>query len=427
MKRILSCLLASVMACLMAVTLFACNAQKPSDKGADGKSAYQIWLDNGHSGTETDFLNWLKGTNGTSGKNGKSAYEIFKEYYPDYKGTEQEWITAVASGDKCSLIGHSYGVGEFTQKPTKDIRGVKVYTCKICKTTKTEVVSQIKAAEILISVEKGKKYVNYGSYPQTHVGNSELVAELNKLTEINENGYYSYNGKEYAKVIAKPDKSFYTDKYGNAMYYTYSDGVKLYVDTIEWFVVEPIKWRVLEENDGSIKVISTVILDTTCYYVNKNYRNIDDVRIAPNNYKYSTLREFLNNDFYNLAFTIEQQSSILVSDVDNSGNTTTSSLNKYACENTLDKVYALSYSEAYLSSYFENNSERQLLATDYALAVGANFWGGDYENFGLWWLRSPFYNHPNYAYRVDGNATYYDFVVDYAHYGISPAMQICIA
>lgn len=28
--------------------------------GSDGESAYQIWLDQGHTGTEEDFLNWLK-------------------------------------------------------------------------------------------------------------------------------------------------------------------------------------------------------------------------------------------------------------------------------------------------------------------------------------------------------------------------------
>lgn len=33
--------------------------------GADGKSAYQIWLDNGNTGTEQDFLNSLKGGGGT--------------------------------------------------------------------------------------------------------------------------------------------------------------------------------------------------------------------------------------------------------------------------------------------------------------------------------------------------------------------------
>lgn len=38
--------------------------------GADGKSAYQIWLDNGNTGTEQDFLNSLKGQDGADGKDG---------------------------------------------------------------------------------------------------------------------------------------------------------------------------------------------------------------------------------------------------------------------------------------------------------------------------------------------------------------------
>ena len=33
-------------------------------KGDTGKSAYEIWLDNGHEGSEADFLEWLKGDNG---------------------------------------------------------------------------------------------------------------------------------------------------------------------------------------------------------------------------------------------------------------------------------------------------------------------------------------------------------------------------
>ena len=28
--------------------------------GVQGKSAYQVWLDNGHEGTEADFLEWLR-------------------------------------------------------------------------------------------------------------------------------------------------------------------------------------------------------------------------------------------------------------------------------------------------------------------------------------------------------------------------------
>jgi hypothetical protein len=38
--------------------------------GADGKSAYEIWLDEGNSGSESDFLNSLKGEKGDRGANG---------------------------------------------------------------------------------------------------------------------------------------------------------------------------------------------------------------------------------------------------------------------------------------------------------------------------------------------------------------------
>ena len=32
------------------------------EKGEDGKSAYEIWLEQGHTGTEEDFMDWLKTT-----------------------------------------------------------------------------------------------------------------------------------------------------------------------------------------------------------------------------------------------------------------------------------------------------------------------------------------------------------------------------
>lgn len=39
-------------------------------KGSDGKSAYQIWLSLGNSGTETDFINSIKGEKGDKGEQG---------------------------------------------------------------------------------------------------------------------------------------------------------------------------------------------------------------------------------------------------------------------------------------------------------------------------------------------------------------------
>lgn len=64
-------------------------------KKIPGKSAYEIWLDQGNVGTEEDFLNSLKGADG------KSAYEIWLEL--GNTGTEEDFIN--------SLIGPQGPVG----------------------------------------------------------------------------------------------------------------------------------------------------------------------------------------------------------------------------------------------------------------------------------------------------------------------------
>lgn len=40
------------------------NVEVSGSVGKDGLSAYEIWLNDGHTGTESDFLNWLKGKDG---------------------------------------------------------------------------------------------------------------------------------------------------------------------------------------------------------------------------------------------------------------------------------------------------------------------------------------------------------------------------
>ena len=48
-------------------------AQIKGEKGEDGLSSYEIWLQNGNEGTEADFLNWLKGDKGDKGDQGESG------------------------------------------------------------------------------------------------------------------------------------------------------------------------------------------------------------------------------------------------------------------------------------------------------------------------------------------------------------------
>lgn len=416
MKKILSSLLAGVMACVLAVACFACNAGDQSDnkteyfneynmylvyaasenitpldyktwlatvkgekgdKGEDGKSAYQIWLDNGNTGSQADFLEWLKGEQGAKGEDGKSAYQI--------------WLDNGNTGSQTDFLEWLKG-----EKDTSD--GV---------------------------IEK--KYIYFGSYPQTHISDETLITELNKLTKTNVRGYYSYNGKEYAKItVGEGVGGSYTDKYGNIAYSSYSDGVKI-SQGVAWFGIEDIKWRILEENEGFVKVLSTVILDRSCYYKNGYYRNINGVDIAPNNYKYSTLREFLNNGFYNAAFTSEQKKAIITTYVDNSANTTLDSSNIFACENTSDKVFALSCSEA--SMYLLNKVERRLMVTDYAKAIGVDLNEGRFGNLGYWWLRSPSEEEHAVSYLVDrgGNVKDENWFLYADRLGVVPAMQIRIA
>ena len=67
------------------------------EQGEDGKSAYQIWLDLGNSGSEADFIAWLKGKDGADGIQGNKG------------DTGVGWVSASA--------GTSYDEGEYTVTP----------------------------------------------------------------------------------------------------------------------------------------------------------------------------------------------------------------------------------------------------------------------------------------------------------------------
>ena len=111
-KLILLLLLTAIL-CVAIACLCACangadgingkDGQNGQD-GTNGKSAYQIWLDNGHTGSENDFFEWLKGGNGNNGadgadgKDGLSAYDIFMQQYPYYRGTEEQWMIDLVNG-----------------------------------------------------------------------------------------------------------------------------------------------------------------------------------------------------------------------------------------------------------------------------------------------------------------------------------------
>ena len=394
------------------------------DPGAQGEKGEKG--EKGDTGAQGE-----KGEKGDTGEQGLSAYEIFKKHYPEYTGTEEEWILAIVTSNKCALFGHKWDDGVITTPATKGADGVMTYTCSVCNGTRTEAIPKIEVAEAEIYTVDGVQYVKYGKYPQSHVGDETLIQALNALTEPNVLGYYEYEGKEYAKITATP--RYYgtrtsTNEYGETETHTYrySDGAECKYGTTEWFLVEPIVWRILSSSDGSYQLLANCLLDTSCYYKSTYLRRGENGEdIYPNNYKESTIRAYLNGTFLNTAFNEAQKNAILITTVDNSASSTSYSLNSYACENTEDKVYLLSYKEAFRDSYFSGDASRIATATDYAVARGLNT--SDSAGYaGFWWLRSPScYGGSSAGYVASDGSDYdYGYDVHYVVYGVRPTLWL---
>lgn len=87
-------------------------------EGSDGESAYQIALDNGFEGTEQQWLASLHGQNGTNGTDGESAYEIAVDN--GFEGTEEEWLASLhgADGQDADTSDIEAEIGDLTQLDT---------------------------------------------------------------------------------------------------------------------------------------------------------------------------------------------------------------------------------------------------------------------------------------------------------------------
>lgn len=229
------------------------------------------------------------------------------------------------------------------------------------------------------------KAITYGLYPQKNVNDPSLVSALNSLTIPESNGWYLYEGDYYAKLIATPYDSTYK----------FDNGTTISLGKTYWFKCEPIVWNVLSNNNGEYYIVSSVLLDTHCYYNSESDRRIDGKTVYSNNYKYSDIRAWLNNDFYNSAFALGN-SYIQTTFVGNSVYTTSSTGNEYVCADTVDKVFLPSYRDYINDSYGFSTSTgstdtRYCRATDWARAKDSYYdtCNGPHPYDGCYWTRSP--------------------------------------
>ena len=175
---------------------------------------------------------------------------------------------------------------------------------------------------------------------------------------------------------------------------------------------EDIQWTIMDETDEGYFLLANKVIETRAFNDSDEITTWED----------SSMREWLNGEFYDSAFNAEEKAIIRQTNVKNPDNP------EWLTEgggDTQDRVFLLSYYEA--EALFKSNEARIAAPTTHAYdnAEGVNTWE---DSYALWWLRSPGKNGNCAAYvSVQGEVDYNGYGVAAGYGGISgvrPALWI---
>ena len=178
---------------------------------------------------------------------------------------------------------------------------------------------------------------------------------------------------------------------------------------------EDIEWLVLTKENNKILVVSDKALDCKPYNQSRDYVT----------WETCSLRNWLNNDFINAAFTAEERAMIptvtVSADMNPEYNTNPGNATK-------DRVFLLSIVET--EKYFTSDEARKCVPTEYAISNGA-YTSDSYTKGGKvtcwWWLRSPGNSQSYAAYVLAGGSVYgYGHRVNNDYTSVRPALWISI-
>lgn len=290
-------------------------------------------------------------------------------------------------------------------------------------------------------------YVEFGDWPQTIKDSSVTIQERQKK-DIGMFTYYAgSDGNWYCKAQENG-----LDYYGTIASYSNGEQVALKSSgSYKYFKVEPIKWRVLATDYTGADSTATPkkllfaevgLMANVPFYDNTDNRDINGT-VYPNNYEHSKIRAWLNGTQYNngtannehtnkgflqTAFDAVALAKIKDVEIDNSEASTNpsnnpnmwnSGQNGYSCGNTTDKIFLLSAKEVTTANYgFDEyynmyvgdsngttTSTRIRKPTDFALANYA-YLSSTAGQGGIWWLRSPCCDYPNYGSKYADGSLY---------------------
>lgn len=169
---------------------------------------------------------------------------------------------------------------------------------------------------------------------------------------------------------------------------------------------DPIEWKILTVENGRALLLSRYILEVKMY----NEENF------PSTWEDCSLRIWLNEEFYDTAFSPDEKSriqTVSISNPDNSKNGTPGG------NDTDDKIFILDIDEA--NTYLQEPDQRKGEATDHAIENGIFLF--QETRFADWWLRTPG-NISKEASYVLGSGNIYMDCPKYYDLGVRPALLI---
>ncbi|MBQ6164976.1 MAG: hypothetical protein IJK23_10930 [Clostridia bacterium] len=290
--------------------------------------------------------------------------------------------------------------------------------------------------------------IEFGGYPQAQVTDADTVAALDALDKTWVSyGYYSgtdneydgnmvpgdwmryadvlYNGARYRAVTFDSYRSYCTG-YASYAAYSYQDNYGYEPGNTYYFQFESLQWRVLDPAAGLVlceRIIDSQAYQNVIYKNGSEYYQGIGSSVYANDYATSSIRSWLNDDFYNTAFSEAEKALIAGTVLDNSAFATWCS--QYDSASTTDKIFLLSYGDARNTAYgFSSNGARYAKGTDYAKCQGLYVTtSSSYRDNSNWRLRSPGSLSRGAAIVSHGGDVEYLDHVDYVYEGVRPAFQ----
>lgn len=240
-------------------------------------------------------------------------------------------------------------------------------------------------------------HITLGSYPQTLKADNVAIVSSTPV-----NGYYTGDdGAKYVLLTATPE-----ERLGSVRTFP-STGNTIEAGKSYYFKVEPLRWRVLTQQDGKAFLMCDTALDMMPFqshvdvqsdasYV--NYYGAPAGTYYANDYQFSEIRYWLNHEFLNAAFSSLPLGVLAKFGVDNSAPSILQMDGvSYPCNNTKDYIALLSFDEVTNTDYgfrfgpsefLTPDSTKRVHASDYTVARGAFYFDGEYEYCAQYWLRT---------------------------------------